>query len=269
MIESPMLEKPIAPPWLDLIPEPGPDPAPWGLRGAAAITAMALCGQLILAYLLVALSKATLKLFMPGLARDPGDLRDAAATVAVVPFAFVSYALTLSLVYFSVVDLCHRPFLSSLGFKRPSLKPLGLSILAGLSVAAIVLGLMAVVPPGEDQELAGPLGRLAESGPLGHAFWILIAMGLAPLAEEVLFRGYIYLGVRQSLGPIGAGALTTLLFTVMHMTATGTYWPAIGGVLLGAILLVVVMERTGNLTYCITIHTAYNGTLAAVSFFYV
>ena len=206
---------------------------------------------------------------MPGLSNDPGDLRDAAVTVAVVPYAVVSYALMLALVYFSVVDLCHRPFLSSLGLRRPSAKGLGLSILAGVGVAAIFMGLSAVVPPDDDQDPGNPLTRLAESGPLGHVLWILIAVGLAPLAEEVLFRGYIYLGARQTLGPIGAGALVTSLFTVMHLTSTGTYRPAIGGVLLGGITLVVVMERTSNLTCCIAIHTAYNGTLAAISFLYV
>jgi membrane protease YdiL (CAAX protease family) len=93
-----------------------------------------------------------------------------------------------------------------------------------------------------------------------------VAVVLAPVVEEVLFRGYSYLGARARVGARSAMAGVTLLFVVLHLGETGDWWPAITGIALVSFLLVSIMERTENLTHCIACHAGYNAALAGLSF---
>lgn len=237
------------------------DPAPWGLRGAVLIPVAAYGTQIILAMLLAMVAWGALALLDPGLIRDSAEKEALIVEVTIVPLALVSSLVTLGLVYFSVVVVSRRPLLESLHLKRPA--P---SLAAGFTLLGCVMAILYIsgaiaFPPSPDQEVGGPLARLAESGPVGYAIWMALATVMAPLVEEVLFRGYAYLGARRALGPAAAGAGVTVVFTLMHAFETGTYWPALAGILALSALLIVVMERTGNLTYCICCHLGYNAGL--------
>ena len=52
------------------------------------------------------------------------------------------------------------------------------------------------------------------------AFWLMLTViGIgAPLSEELLFRGFLFSGLAKSkLGLLGAGVLTSLLWTLLHL----------------------------------------------------
>jgi len=53
---------------------------------------------------------------------------------------------------------------------------------------------------------------------LTKILWLAIVMLLAPLIEELLFRGVLYGGYRRSFGPTRAALLTTLIFWALHTT---------------------------------------------------
>lgn len=263
---EPPAEEPAEPPlWLEPPPPPPPDPAPWGLSGALMLPVAAYGGQLILAVAIGGVAALMLTVLQPGLADRPDELRQAAITVAVLPVALASTLLTLGLVYASIVLACGRPLLASLRLKRPSRRGVALCLVLGAGISLAYVGVAALAPPAEEDELGGPLSDLAESGPLGHALWIFLALAVAPAVEEILFRGYVYLGARGRLGPLGAGTMVTLLFAGLHIGETGLYWPALAGIGLMAALLAWIMERTGNLSYCIATHLGYNGALALLT----
>ena len=81
----------------------------------------------------------------------------------------------------------------------------------------------------------------------------LMAIGLAPVVEEILFRGIIYPTVKQVGYPRAAIWGTAFVFAAIHATPA-IFLPLF---LLGA-LLAHLYERTGNLLAPITTHVVFN-----------
>lgn len=80
---------------------------------------------------------------------------------------------------------------------------------------------------------------------------------MAPLAEEIFFRGFIFAGLIRPLGLYGAMITSGLLFGVFHITSADTV-----GVLLpfGAVgvLFAWIYHKTGSLWPCIATHVLFN-----------
>lgn len=81
----------------------------------------------------------------------------------------------------------------------------------------------------------------------------LVTMLLAPLAEEILFRGVLYPAVRQYGFRHAALWGSSILFAAIHLNLA-----AFGSLLLLALLLVWLYENTGNLLAPIVAHVAFN-----------
>jgi membrane protease YdiL (CAAX protease family) len=90
----------------------------------------------------------------------------------------------------------------------------------------------------------------------------VVAIGLAPLAEESLFRGILYPAVKQAGFPRLALWGTSLLFAVVHWNMA-TFLP----LLLLAIALALLYEKTGNLLAPITAHATFNALNFAIFYF--
>lgn len=81
----------------------------------------------------------------------------------------------------------------------------------------------------------------------------IAAIGFAPLAEETLFRGILYPAVKQAGFPRLALWGTSLLFAVVHWNAA-TFVP----LLLLAVVLTLLYEKTNNLLAPIVAHALFN-----------
>ena len=98
----------------------------------------------------------------------------------------------------------------------------------------------------------------ADQSALGAGGWLLLsAVVLAPLLEEVVFRGYITSGLQYAYGPIIAWFISSLIFGIAH----GDIAPAINatfcGLVLGfyymryrSLMLVIMLHSMNNLTAC-------------------
>lgn len=147
----------------------------------------------------------------------------------------------------------------------------------GGGVARGVLGAFIVVPPlyllSQVMEIAyrglrynhpteHPLLKVLGEKP-GGAVMIAIIIGacvLAPLFEELLFRGHIQTLLKRLLrGNWAAIVLTSVLFSLVHPMWS---WPII---FVLAVCLGYAYERTGNLWVNITMHAAFN-TVSTVLF---
>jgi membrane protease YdiL (CAAX protease family) len=60
------------------------------------------------------------------------------------------------------------------------------------------------------------MNRMAVTPGLTQATWVLTTLFLAPPIEEMMFRGVLYGGYRQSFGPFWAATSTTLIFVMLH-----------------------------------------------------
>ena len=90
----------------------------------------------------------------------------------------------------------------------------------------------------------------------------IAAIGLAPVAEEMLFRGILYPAVKQAGYPRAALWVTSLLFAVVHWNVA-TFVP----LLLLAIALTLLYEKTNNLLAPITAHSLFNALNFAMFYF--
>jgi membrane protease YdiL (CAAX protease family) len=89
----------------------------------------------------------------------------------------------------------------------------------------------------------------------------IITILLAPIAEELLFRGVLYPGIRDVGFPRVALWGSSLLFAAVHLNAA-TFVP----LLLLALVLTRLYERTGNLLACISAHSLFNALNFALLF---
>lgn len=139
--------------------------------------------------------------------------------------------------------------------------------LLGLGLA---LGFVACTEYGAlpSDDLPQPLFDAMISAPLPlQVGWALMFIGLFPVVEEVLFRGFLFTGLSQSWGPSMAGLITTMIFVGVHMPKVLEYWPALLAVSLIGSLTVLIRIRTGTLAPGIALHSTYNGVLVTAAFF--
>ena len=84
---------------------------------------------------------------------------------------------------------------------------------------------------------------------------IFMAVIVAPMAEEILFRGYFYGVIRRFGGRLPAILTSSLLFAAIHV-----HLPSVPGLVILAVILCLLYERTGSLWATITMHAAFNAT---------
>lgn len=120
----------------------------------------------------------------------------------------------------------------------------------GMQAAILkIAGLLHIHLPEQD---AVALLRLAEAWPdrIALGFMAIIA---APLAEEGLFRGVFFPAIRRCGFPNAALWLTSLAFAVIHGNAL-IFIPLV----VLAVVLALLYERTGNLLSSISCHATFN-----------
>jgi membrane protease YdiL (CAAX protease family) len=105
-----------------------------------------------------------------------------------------------------------------------------------------------------DQARQGNWAQLV--GPIGAAVIV------APIAEEFLFRGYLYGIVRRYLGPIAAILITSVLFALIHFNLL-SFVP----LLILAIAFALAYEATGNLFVPMVMHAIFNALNLAEVFY--
>jgi len=112
---------------------------------------------------------------------------------------------------------------------------------------------------GEDprQEVVKAFGDADD--PLLLGLLCFTAVIVAPVTEEVLFRGYLYPASKRFIGRWAALLFTSLVFAVAHANAM-----ALVPLILLAGLLTVAYELTGSLWAPVAIHMLFNGATVAM-----
>jgi membrane protease YdiL (CAAX protease family) len=140
-------------------------------------------------------------------------------------------------------------------------------IAQGLGVGA-VLGSVYILMALLLQEQAsgaspGPLTRMAMTPGLSRVLWVVMALCLAPVIEELLFRGVLYGGYRKALGAPKAAVLTTSLFVLLHLGEMVHFWPSIVFVTGVASAALWLRLRWSAIGPAVAAHFGYNAVLAA------
>ncbi len=98
--------------------------------------------------------------------------------------------------------------------------------------------------------------------------WALTTFGitLAPLMEELFFRGFLYPVLARGIGVTAAIFVTGFAFALLHVSQLGHAWgPVLVIVLVGTVLTMVRAYRD-SVAGSLLAHVAYNGTLSVLMF---
>jgi len=149
--------------------------------------------------------------------------------------------------------------LGALGLRAPSLRDvLGTWRIIVVGAVAYVAVAMASVQVAEALEMEWQIQRVARvvqaaRSPAELALAVLVAVLVAPLAEEIVFRSAFYLPLRALLGPVSAALIVSVVFSAAHVYP----WGAANLVVL-SLILIALFERTGSLWAPIAAHVLYN-----------
>ncbi len=153
-------------------------------------------------------------------------------------------------------DISLREGLASLGLRRFRLSAFGWMALGLFSyyVAAIAYGALITEP--DQKDIARDLGLNA--GVLAAIPVVVLIAIVAPIAEEIFFRGMLFGGLRKRLSTYPAAAISALVFGALHATTGITAVPPL---IVFGFMLALLYERTGSLAPGMIAH-AFNNALA-------
>jgi len=151
-------------------------------------------------------------------------------------------------------------------------RPLGRPVLIGTAIgggALLVSGVLIdalMRLTGREGEPEQVLLSGVGEGPLATVLVVVVAVVLAPLAEELLFRGLLFRSLRRRLGLAASALVSAGVFAVVHTEVVISQPLALVGLLLLGAVFAVAYERTGTLVVPVVGHAVFNGlTLVAVA----
>ena len=115
-----------------------------------------------------------------------------------------------------------------------------------------------VFPGGDDSQLIVRY-FLEHPDPRHRAAVVFMAVLVAPMAEEIIFRGYFYGVIRRFGGRVPALLTSSLLFAAIHI-----HLPSMLGLGLLGLILCLLYERTASLWAPITFHALFNASTLTI-----
>jgi membrane protease YdiL (CAAX protease family) len=112
-----------------------------------------------------------------------------------------------------------------------------------------------------------PIEQIFGTRGWGIVALFVLAAGVAPVTEELVFRGGVLSALAGPCGTIWAAVITTVLFTVAHAEEYVFYLPGLA--VIGAVAVVLVWLRITfkSIRPGILLHVLFNGlSIIAVAF---
>ncbi len=214
---------------------------PWGLK------------DIFLAVIMFALLLLAASMLL-GLLIDSGWV--VANTTAIVVAALLQAAIMVGTMCVVIFGL-RKAKLLHLGISRPFWRHWPWGALGGIAmvVLALIFALAVTwfVNDLPEQALTGELVDI--QGWPGFVAVVLAVAVVAPAAEEMVFRGFVYGGLRKKIGLWPSVLLTSICFAVVHLEF---HWVHFSQILFFGVVLALLYERTQNLLVPIIAHSIYN-----------
>jgi membrane protease YdiL (CAAX protease family) len=193
------------------------------------------------------------------------------------------FALIILFLYVTLSVLPNLPFWRSLGWKKLDADPLAgkgkpwMYFISGSGLSLFVIIASSRVKNAEHT----PIQEMFKSR-TGVILLMSMAVLVAPLVEETVFRGYLYpvlariaSGIAQFLGmdspsAIRAGVVTSILttgtlFGLLHGTQLGWTWGLVSLLILVGVIFTFARAWTGTVLASFLLHLGYNSMLAVLT----
>jgi uncharacterized protein len=239
------------PPIEPLIPPPVNHP-PWTFREIILLTVMAIFLVAFLQGIAIGIARVRFPLV---------SLNDLAhnARIALPPQALAYVALLGCMVLLLRSRGLH--FWNSIRWNWPSSRWLGF-LLLGVLLSFVIKVTSTLLPL--PKEL--PIERFFADTVSAYMLAIF-GITLAPLMEELYFRGFLYPVLARRLGTSASVIITSLAFALVHESQLAHAWAPLLMLFIVGVALTVARVRTDSVAISFLMHVGYNATLFAVMYF--
>lgn len=179
------------------------------------------------------------------------------------------YALLIFGTYFSVA-VRNKNGTASVGLvSRSSLANLGWGALISIPLLIGALGLgyisQLILGPETQDAISRPLSEVAGgNGDIVYIILLIVTLVvLAPICEEIYFRGYLYPALRNKLGKQPGLLINAVFFAFVHFELVGFLPRALLGY-----GLAYLYEKRRSMVGPIIAHALYNGAVFLLAFFF-
>ena len=180
--------------------------------------------------------------------------------LTVVAGQALAYLLVLAYMYVLVTRERGRPdFLSALHWNWP--RNIAPYLASGAALSLALQWLAHVLPMPKNLPIDIFFRTQAEA-------WALTVFGvtLAPLMEELFFRGFLYPVLARGIGFTAAIFVTAFAFALLHGAQLMFSWGPVLVIFLVGVVLTMVRAYKNSVAAGLLIHIAYNGTISALMF---
>lgn len=195
----------------------------------------------------------------------PGIEQSLDTTIGQLLAGGLIYALVLFVVILPIWAIWNFEYVRKiLGVtKRPTREIWWLPLLmwAAYMVATIVAAVLASFAPWIDMKQAQDVGFTDINLPIEYIFAFVALVILPPIAEELLFRGYLFGRLREKFGFWLSAVVVSVVFGIVHMQ-----WNVAVDVAVLSLFLCYLRERTGSIWASIVLHAIKNGVAYVLLF---
>ncbi|MEO8596175.1 MAG: type II CAAX endopeptidase family protein [Candidatus Solibacter sp.] len=182
------------------------------------------------------------------------NLHPAVATWELLAEQFAGYGVLFGALAVMFRVQYNRPFWRSLGWVTPGLSfhtivACGVALALGLGL----LGTLIHIP-----QIDNPLTKLLKN-PTSLILIAIFGSIIAPVCEELLFRGFLQPLLVRSLGALAGILATALPFGLLHYQEYGNSWRHVLLITLSGVAFGWMRQSTGSTKAAAGLHAAFNG----------
>ena len=167
----------------------------------------------------------------------------------------LAYIVVLAVMY-RLVEMRAGRFWQPLRWNWPAHNWISLLLSGGL-LFFVLAGLGRLLPIPKNL----PIDRFFETARQA-AIMSIFAVTVAPLMEELFFRGFLYPVLARRLGMFGGILFTSLAFALLHGDQLRYSWAAVLIIFLVGVALTTVRAVTKSVAASFLMHVGYNGALS-------
>ncbi|HZP22971.1 MAG TPA: CPBP family intramembrane glutamic endopeptidase [Terriglobales bacterium] len=169
-----------------------------------------------------------------------------------------AYLLLLLCIFVVVRSRAGQPFGRALQWNWPGASAAAF-LAAGIVLAVVVDYLSRFLPLPKSLPIEDMFSNRANA-------YLMAVFGvtLAPLLEELFFRGLLYPVLRRGMGLVMAVLLTAVGFAGIHSVQLGYAWAPILSIFVVGVIFTLVRERWSSVASSFLMHCGYNLTLFAL-----
>ena len=174
----------------------------------------------------------------------------------------VWFLLLLGFIHRRITRRYRLPFGPAIGWTRQGHSRFHYIFLGLLLNLVVSLGGTLLPKPGQ----LSPMNALMSQDQLSFALVALFAVFIAPVVEELLFRGFLFPVFERSHGAFVAILLTSAMFTALHGRQNAWQWQVLLGLFLVGAAFGTVRASTRSVVPAAFMHAGYNATMVLLLF---